>query len=140
MELISSFLVLDKYSFVRKCPLPALPFLFRNKSVLGVLPLSLEPQPNVVSNAFSATKSLIIKVTSLYVSTTAYQFLCLVAPVTHVITFLLFHNVRILDAIISLRNSSLFKLLEGQIISLFSLMIVYQTDHLYRTCLADQKD
>ena len=53
------------------------------------------------------------------------QFLYLIAFVIYTITFLLFNSASMLNAIIFLRNSSIFKLAEGQIFSLFSLIIIF---------------
>lgn len=86
---------------------------FQNKSVLILLPLFPEPQPNIFSNVFLAIKSFIIKVVSLYVSITERQFLYLVTLIIRAITSLLFHSARTLDAITSLRNSSVFEFAEG---------------------------
>lgn len=96
---------------------------FQNKSVFILLALSLESQPSVSSNAFSTTKSFIIKMTLLYVSITVCQYLYLVAHVTHAITALLFYSANIIDAMTSLRNLSIFEFAEGWIFFLFSLII-----------------
>lgn len=105
-------------------PFANITILFQNKSVLVLLPLFLKKQSIIFLSIFSVIKSLIIKMTFLYIFTREYIFLYLIVFIIFTITSLFFYTTKILDIIIFLEIFSIFKFAESQIFFLFNLTII----------------